>query len=76
MVNFNQILLKLFPPPPNLFSVSERITYSCLPFRKTAYSLEKTTTFDNITVGYFPRQTHSFLKTLSKHEDSHPILTW
>lgn len=34
MVNLNQILLNFFPLPPYLLTDAERITDSCLPFRK------------------------------------------
>ena len=77
MVNLNQILPNFFLPPSNLFTAAERITDSCLPFRKTTLSVEKNNHFwKYISLGYFPRQTNSFLRTLFKHEDRNPILTW
>lgn len=57
MVNLNQILLNFFPPPPYLFTDAERITDSCLPFRKKQLShWRKTTIFENTSLGYFRRQ--------------------
>ena len=48
MVNLNQILLNFFLPPPNLFTAAERITDSCLPFKKQLCQWRKITTFGNI----------------------------
>lgn len=48
MVNLNQILLNFFLSPPNLFTAAERITDSCLPFKKQLCQWRKITTFGNI----------------------------
>ena len=72
------------PNSTEFLSSSSKFVHCCrenhrflLTFQKTTLSVEKNNHFwKYISLGYFPRQTNSFLRTLFKYEDRNPILTW